>query len=114
MTTVTTVKQKVGKAGERTKSKTKAAIEFAHQAERLGQYAPSQEDNATGSTQAVEAKFITALDPVIQTADGGRLPAVPVEEAKKLAQSLKEKGTLKVDINVSDALINRMFGASDH
>ena len=26
---------------------------------------------------------------------------VRVEEAKKLAQSLKEKGTLKVDINVS-------------
>ena len=26
---------------------------------------------------------------------------IRVEEAKKLAQSLKEKGTLKVDINVS-------------
>ena len=39
---------------------------------------------------------------------------IRVEEAKKLAQSLKEKGTLKVDINVSDALINCMFGVSDH
>jgi pimeloyl-ACP methyl ester carboxylesterase len=32
----------------------------------------------------VEAKFITAQDPVIQTANGGRLPAVPIEEATKL------------------------------
>jgi pimeloyl-ACP methyl ester carboxylesterase len=65
-------------------SKTQAAIEFAQQAERLGQYAPHQESDATGSTQAVEAKFITAQDPVIQTADGGRLPAVPLEEATRL------------------------------
>jgi hypothetical protein len=65
-------------------SKTEAAIEFAHQAERLGQYAPDQETDATGSTQAVEARFITAQDPVIVTADGGRLPAVPIEEATKL------------------------------
>ncbi|KAF2187031.1 alpha/beta-hydrolase, partial [Zopfia rhizophila CBS 207.26] len=69
-----------------TESKTKTAIDFAHQAERLGQYSPNQENDATGSTQAVEAKFITAQDPVIQTANGGRLPAVPVEEATKLNQ----------------------------
>ncbi|KAF2750999.1 alpha/beta-hydrolase [Sporormia fimetaria CBS 119925] len=64
--------------------RTKAAIEFAHQAERLGQYAVHQEDDSTGSTQAVKAKFVTAQDPVIETADGGRLPAVPVEEALQL------------------------------
>ena len=69
---------------DKAKSKAKAAIEFSHQAERLGQYAPDDEDDTTGSTQAVEAKFITAQDAVIQTADGGRLPAVPVEEAIKL------------------------------
>lgn len=68
------------------KSKAKAAIEFSHQAERLGQYTPDQENDTTGSTQAVEAKFITAQDPVIQTADGGRLPAVPIGEAAKLNQ----------------------------
>ncbi|KAF2786352.1 alpha/beta-hydrolase [Melanomma pulvis-pyrius CBS 109.77] len=78
------VVQKLDRVGEKTKSKTKAAIEFAHQAERLGQYAPDQEDDATGSTHAVEATFITAQDPVIVTANGGRLPAVPVEEAIKL------------------------------
>jgi hypothetical protein len=65
-------------------TKTQAAIEFAQQAERLGQYAPYQESNDTGSTQAVEAKFVTAQDPVIQTADGSRLPAVPIEEATRL------------------------------
>ncbi|KAF1949430.1 alpha/beta-hydrolase [Byssothecium circinans] len=84
MPTVTTVKEKVANAHEKTKSKTKAAIEFAQQAERLGQYAPNQESDATGSTQAIEAKFVTTQDPVIQTADGERLPAVPLEEAKKL------------------------------
>ncbi|KAF2270485.1 alpha/beta-hydrolase [Lojkania enalia] len=70
--------------GNKAKSKTQAATEFAQQAQRLGQYAPDQENEATGSTQAVEARFITAQDPVIQTAKGGRLPAVPVEEATKL------------------------------
>ena len=83
-TTATAVKEKVGHVGDKAKSKTKAAIEFSHQAEKLAQYAPHQEDETTGSTQAIEAKFITAQDPVIKTADGGRLPAVPVEEAIKL------------------------------
>ncbi|KAL1603596.1 hypothetical protein SLS60_005184 [Paraconiothyrium brasiliense] len=80
------VQEHVAHAQNKTKSKTKAAIDFAHQAERLAHLAPDQEDDATGSTQAVEAKFITAQDPVIVTADGGRLPAVPIEEAKKLNQ----------------------------
>ncbi|EOA86433.1 hypothetical protein ACJQWK_06186 [Exserohilum turcicum] len=61
-----------------------AALEFARQAERLGQYTPEQEDETTGSTQATEALFITPQDPVIETANGHRLPAVPLEEATKL------------------------------
>lgn len=72
------------KAKEKVQSKAEPAIEFAHQAERLGQYTPDQEDAQTGPTQAVEARFITPQDPVIQTANGGRLPAVPVDEAVKL------------------------------
>ncbi|PNS15888.1 Protein FAM214A [Sphaceloma murrayae] len=55
--------------------------QYAQQAERLGQYTAPQEDDTTGSTRAVEAKFITAQDPVIETANGGRLPAVPLDEA---------------------------------
>ncbi|KAF2442629.1 alpha/beta-hydrolase [Karstenula rhodostoma CBS 690.94] len=84
MATATRVRDRVGHAQDKTKSKTKAAMDFAHQAEKLAYLAPDQENDATGSTQAVEAKFITAQDPVIVTADGGRLPAVPVDEAKKL------------------------------
>ncbi|KAJ4382992.1 hypothetical protein N0V86_002219 [Didymella sp. IMI 355093] len=84
MATTTTIRHKLHEATDRTKSKAQAAVEFAKQAERLGQYAPAQEDEATGSTQAVEARFVTAQDPVIQTADGSRLPSVPIEEAAKL------------------------------
>lgn len=65
-------------------SKPQAAVEFARQSERLSQYLPSQENHAAESTQAMEARFVTPQDPVIQTADGGRLPAVPIEEATKL------------------------------
>jgi pimeloyl-ACP methyl ester carboxylesterase len=84
-TTATTIKHKNEYAcHEEPQSQVEAAIEFAQQAERLGQYAPHQESDATGSTQAIEAKFITAQDPVILTADGGRLPAVPIEEATRL------------------------------
>lgn len=81
MPTMTKVKQK---CAPKATLKTQSAIEYAHQAERLGQYTTEQEDEATGSTQAVEAKFITPQDPVIETANGGRLPAVPIEEATKL------------------------------
>ncbi|KAF2035803.1 alpha/beta-hydrolase [Setomelanomma holmii] len=84
-TTATATKRKNEYAShEEPQSQVEAAIEFARQAERLGQYTPHQESKATGSTQAVEAKFITAQDPVILTADGGRLPAVPIEEATRL------------------------------
>ncbi|KAF2831032.1 alpha/beta-hydrolase [Ophiobolus disseminans] len=83
-TATATTQEKEFACDETPKSKTEAAIEFAQQAERLGQYAPHQESDATGSTQAIEARFITAQDPVILTADGGRLPAVPIEEATRL------------------------------
>ncbi|KAF1996258.1 alpha/beta-hydrolase [Amniculicola lignicola CBS 123094] len=76
--------QKAEDAEEKVKSKAKAAIEFAEQAERLSQYSLAQEDSTTGSTQAVQARFITPQDAVITTSNGGRLPAVPIEEAVKL------------------------------
>lgn len=63
---------------------TQATVDFANQAEQLGQYTTSQETEETGSTQAVEARFITPQDPVIETANGGRLPTVPIPEALKL------------------------------
>ncbi|KAF2435824.1 alpha/beta-hydrolase [Tothia fuscella] len=65
-------------------NKTRPAIEFAKQAEKLAQYTVDQETEETGSTQAVEAKFVTPQDPIIITVDGARLPSVPREEAIKL------------------------------
>lgn len=84
MATITTARNKLHEATDKTKPKARAAVEFTRQAERLGHYAPDQEGDTNGSTEAIEARFVTAQDPVIVTADGGRLPAVPVEEAIKL------------------------------
>jgi hypothetical protein len=64
--------------------------DFADQAERLGQTSGNQDNGGTRSNQAVQAIFVTPLDPVIETEDGGRLPVVPVDEANKLNR-LKEK-----------------------
>lgn len=74
---------------------------FEDQAEHLAQHKKANEDEGTGATQAVEAKFITPLDPVIVTEDGGRLPIVPVEEAVKLNQ-LKEKAQGVQDLASND------------
>ena len=65
------------------RSKAKNAIEFSKQAEKLGLLRSQQADGSTGRL-AAEAKFITAQDPIIQTQNGGRLPAVPLSEALKL------------------------------
>lgn len=65
-------------------NKASVAVEYKRQAERLAQYTTDQEDDSTGSTQAVEAKFITPLDPVVETTEGKRLGVVPIDEAVKL------------------------------
>lgn len=64
-----------------------AAIKYAHQAEKLSHVAPNKEGAKSGT--AIEAEFITPQDPVIITADGSRLPGVPLDEADKL-NALKE------------------------
>jgi len=65
-------------------SKSSAAIRFAKQAEKLSLQKHDVDDEGTNATTAVEARFITPQDPVIETANGGRLPAVPLKEALKL------------------------------
>ena len=66
-------------------TKTTAAIRYSQQSERLsGHPHSSLDERSTGSTTAVEAKFITPHDAVIETADGNRLPSIPLEEAQKL------------------------------
>ncbi|KZF23683.1 alpha/beta-hydrolase [Xylona heveae TC161] len=73
-----------------TKSKIDAAVQYTRQAERLAHLTPGQEDDRTGATTAKEAIFVTPYDPVIATANGGRLPAVPLLEAEKL-NALKDE-----------------------
>lgn len=98
------------------KSKAQNAIDFAHQAQKLAQYTPDQESNATGSTQAVEAKFITAQDPVIITADGNRLPTVPLDEAlelNRLKDELEDRdshGELPVTFGIREAKDGTVHG----
>jgi len=74
------------------KSKAHSASEFANQAERLSLLPHNSNDEARAATTAVGARFITPQDPVIQTANGGRLPAVPLEEAQKLNKLNNELG----------------------
>lgn len=66
------------------------ASELARHAEKLSLLPPGSDNEIFRATTAVEAKFITPQDPIIETADGGRLPAVPLPEAIKLNE-LKEK-----------------------
>jgi pimeloyl-ACP methyl ester carboxylesterase len=62
------------------------AIEYAQQAEKLSLEGHPSHDPTQSPDEgtAVAAKFITPLDPVIETANGDRLPAIPVYEAHKL------------------------------
>ena len=59
-----------------------AATKYAHQAEKLSHIKPNHSTDGSGA--AIEAEFITPQDPVIKTADGNRLPGVPLAEAEKL------------------------------
>lgn len=71
-------------------SKAKASIQFAKHAEKLSLLPQDASPKDREPTAAVEAKFITPQDPVIETSDGGRLPAVPLAEAVELNR-LKEE-----------------------
>lgn len=78
-------------AAAKVQSKAHSAVQFAKQAEQLSLFHPSKDDNQEASqTTAVEAKFITESDPVIEVASGDRLPAVPLTEAQKLNE-LRDK-----------------------
>lgn len=58
-----------------------SAVEFAKQSQKLSHKNP-EEDNS--DNVAAQALFVTPRDPVIATAEGHRLPGVPLEEAHKL------------------------------
>ncbi|KAI4140449.1 MAG: hypothetical protein L6R39_005785 [Caloplaca ligustica] len=57
---------------------------YARQVENLSLLPQGQRNPKAPSSAAVQAKFITPRDPVLETANGGRLPAVPLAEAEKL------------------------------
>ncbi|KAL8678987.1 MAG: hypothetical protein Q9186_004708 [Xanthomendoza sp. 1 TL-2023] len=61
-----------------------AAQLYIRQAAKLSLLPQDNNDPEANATKAVKAKFITPRDPVIETANGGRLPAVPLAEAEKL------------------------------
>lgn len=102
-------------------SEATSAIEYARHAERLS-LLPTSSNDGGQPTAAVEAKFITPQDPIIETANGGRLPAVPLGEAIKLNELKKkaEYGTNKqenADFPSSNAYRQdetyQQFGASE-
>ncbi len=68
----------------RLRPKAHAASEYEQQAQKLSLEPSKDSRDADAPGRAVEAKFITPLDPVIETADGNRLPAVPIQEAHKI------------------------------
>ncbi|KAI0482264.1 Alpha/Beta hydrolase protein [Xylariaceae sp. FL0804] len=63
-------------------SHARAAMKFAQQSEKLS--GESQRNPENPDSLAVEARFVTPQDAVIVTADGSRLPGVPLPEAHKL------------------------------
>ncbi|TPX16898.1 uncharacterized protein E0L32_003460 [Thyridium curvatum] len=75
----------------------RSAVEFAEQSQKLS-YQPPGEGNT--SDIALEARFVTPHDPVIVTAEGHRLPGVPLTEAHKL-NILKEELQTESENNVS-------------
>lgn len=64
-----------------------SAVEFAKQSQKLSHKNPEEDNSDNVAAQAV---FVTPRDPVIATAEGHRLPGVPLEEAHKL-NILKEE-----------------------
>lgn len=75
------------KPGSSSTSSAHSAVEFAKQAQKLSHKNPEENDS---EDVAAEALFVTPRDPVIATADGHRLPGVPLEEAHKL-NTLKDE-----------------------
>ena len=70
-----------------------ATAEFSKQAEKLSLQAKDVNNESSKATAAAEARFITPVDPVIETVDGSRLPAVPLKEALELNRLRDEAGS---------------------
>lgn len=74
---------------------------------------PSNEENHHDQGTAVRARFITPLDPVIETATGDRLPAVPLEEAHRI-NALEEKINGQEQLRSGTAYQKEQFSRRRH
>ena len=99
-------------ATETAKSRSDAGIRFSKQAQKLSLKAYNVDDESTNATTAIEARFITPQDPVIQTASGARLPAVPLKEALTLNQ-LRDEVDGK-DATAQEANSRHQLGKTRH
>jgi pimeloyl-ACP methyl ester carboxylesterase len=86
-----------------------SAIKYAHQAAKLSHLPQDAEGTNDGAT-AVDAEWITPQDPVVITADGGRLPGVPLAEARKLDQ-LKDEVDVGLGKGVGEVFDEKGEGA---
>ena len=77
-------------AQEANESQAAAALDYAKHAEKLSLLPQNASSPVAAETSASQAKFITPQDPVIETRNGGRLPAIPLKQAAKLNE-LKEQ-----------------------
>ncbi|KAL8835117.1 MAG: hypothetical protein Q9176_007111 [Flavoplaca citrina] len=73
-----------------TAPKSGTADAYSSQAASLSLLPQDRNHPEAQPTKAVKANFITPRDPVIETANGGRLPAVPLDEAEKLNRFKEE------------------------
>jgi pimeloyl-ACP methyl ester carboxylesterase len=94
-------------------TKTPSANQYSHQAEKLSLTTNDDKSLTPSGSTAVEAKFITPLDPVIETADGNRLPAVPLAEAAKLNQLKNNGGYTPSRRRLSKESTESKLGAED-
>ena len=74
----------VAPGSSKDRDKTTVSLDFALQAEKLGFQHTDVHNEESISSEAVVAKFVTDQDAVPVTANGDRLPTVPVHEALKL------------------------------
>ena len=89
-----------------------AAVHYQEQAHKLSLEPSKDGRDADTPGHAVEAKFITPLDPVIETSDGNRLPAIPVREAHKI-NLLKNRSEGRPYHPVRPRGLTRFNGQSD-
>ena len=69
------------------------SLKFSKQAQKLSLSKQDTESEELSDTAAVEARFITPVDPVIETVNGSRLPTVPLKEALELNRLREESGS---------------------